>query len=165
MRNERGFLTLAAALPVLGLLLLALGFVFVTEMRAVLALRADGELRQEVNGSLRAMLEDAAEAEAVRILASGSSGGIELHKAAADHAGRCVVAYRVRILDGCPRLTQGVRSPQPMTGRSELGEVEVTALDAAMTASGCLHLRLAARSRRTGHRYEQAAAVPLARLP
>lgn len=175
---QRGYVT-GVSLSLMTLTLVAVGFTFLSFMKIVFLERADFELQQEIDFSMRSMEADALESATYDIHTDGTNQQLAFQKkrpepnsTEAEHkrldaSGMTYATRQEGALVKFCRLggTQGRGGFQPLTGQSMFGDVTIQLFHAEALSSGGVHVVLEGRSRRTGHTYRQTAVYPLERKP
>ena len=173
---QRGYMA-GVSLSLMALTLVAVGFTFLSFMKIVLLERADFELQQEIDFSMRSMESDALESATYDIQPNGRDqqlafqkkrpdpSSTEAERRRSDESGMTYATRQEGVLVKFCRLggTQGRGGLQPLTGQSMFGDVTIQLFRAEALPSGGVHVVLEGRSRRTGHTYRQTAVYPLER--
>lgn len=150
--EERGaiFLELAVAAPLLGLLCVAIGTIFIFGVRAYALVLSDWSLQEQVGYAMERMTADLRYAEDVkvqngrlRVLCRESSGDAHW------------VEYE-RTVEAQPRIRRG---SQPLTGQSTLGAIGMKTFEAEIVGERTAFLRLVGENQWTGQVYELETAV------
>lgn len=157
--DARGFYRMGAGLSLTALLLVAVGFAFLSFMKMTLLARADLELHREIDSAMRMIAADAAEAESYQTDIVGDSVRVTFRKAREDASGKRVAMYATRRDGARTKLckTRDSAGSQPITGESMLGDVTIVEFRAESLRPGCLHVVLQGKSRRTRQTYKATA--------
>lgn len=145
-----GLLELAAAMPLLALLLAAVGTSFAFGVRAYAFLLSDWEMQREAGFAMERMTADLRYAEDAEVL----NGRLRVRCRQTSEAAQWVEYARTS--GEMPRMT---RNSQPMTGESTLGPIAMTRFEAERVGARTMRLRLDAENRLTGRAFSLETAV------
>lgn len=171
---QRGYMT-GVSLPLLTLTLVTVGFTFLSFMKIVFMERADFELQQEIDFSMKSLEMDALESATYEIRGNGKDTQLVFQKKRSNprstgpsRSDEGSMTYATQPKGGLVKFcrlggTRGRGGLQPMTGESMFGDVTIQLFRAEALPSGGVHVVLEGRSRRTGHTYRQTAVYPLER--
>ena len=163
------------SLPLLTLTLVTVGFTFLSFMKIVFMERADFELQQEIDFSMKSLETDALESATYEIRGNGKDTQLVFQKKRSNprstgpsRSDEGSMTYATQPKGGLVKFcrlggTRGRGGLQPMTGESMFGDVTIQLFRAEALSSGGVHVVLEGRSRRTGHTYRQTAVYPLER--
>ena len=150
--NEKGtgFLELVAAMPLIVLLVAALGTTFAFGVRAYLFLLGDWALQDQVGYAMERMTTDLRYAEDVKL----DGGRLRVLCRAANGPAAWVVYEATR--ESWPRM---MRDSQPLTGQSTLGKIVMRQFASKFVGDRTVLLRLIGENLLTGRTYELETAV------
>lgn len=150
--NEKGtgFLELVAAMPLIVLLIAALGTTFAFGVRAYLFLLGDWALQEQVGYAMERMATDLRYAEDVKL----DGGRLRILCRAANGPAAWVVYEATR--ESWPRM---MRDSQPLTGQSTLGKIVMRQFSPKFVGDRTVLLRLIGENLLTGRTYELETAV------
>ena len=150
--NEKGtgFLELVAAMPLIVLLIAALGTTFAFGVRAYLFLLGDWALQEQVGYAMERMATDLRYAEDVKL----DGGRLRILCRAANGPAAWVVYEATR--ESWPRM---MRDSQPLTGQSMLGKIVMRQFAPKFVGDRTVLLRLIGENLLTGRTYELETAV------
>lgn len=150
--NEKGtgFLELVAAMPLIVLLVAALGTTFAFGVRAYLFLLGDWALQEQVGYAMERMTTDLRYAEDVKL----DGGRLRVLCRAANGPAAWVVYEATR--ESWPRM---MRDSQPLTGQSTLGKIVMRQFSPKFVGDRTVLLRLIGENLLTGRTYELETAV------
>ncbi|MBR5381589.1 MAG: hypothetical protein IK136_03100 [Oscillospiraceae bacterium] len=146
----QGLLELLVSMPLVVILLIALGTAFAFGVRAYVFLMGDWELQKQVAFAMERMTTDLRYAENATVSGDTLRVLCRMTNETAQW-----VEY-TRTTEDMPRM---MRSSQPMTGESSLGSIAMTRFTAETVGPRTIFLRLCGENRLTGHTYELETAV------
>ncbi|MBQ9377031.1 MAG: hypothetical protein IJU05_04425 [Schwartzia sp.] len=146
----QGLLELLVSMPLVAVLLIALGTAFAFGVRAYVFLLGDWELQKQVAFAMERMTTDLRYAEDVTV----TGDTLRVFCRMTSEAPQRIVYERTS--ETLPRM---MRDHQPMTGESSLGTIAMTRFTAEAVGARTIFLRLGGENRLTGHTYELETAV------
>lgn len=153
---EHGFLLLDCLLsvPLLAMMMIALGLLLCTGIHSAFRFWADAELHQEVQMAFRRIVQDAELAYEIHPYATKTGVVFYQHQPpkASGNQRPIQTAYWIHKVSGIRKLVWRDVS-QPLTGNYSLAAVEIEAFTCEPAGRGLYELRLVGCSRVTGHRY------------
>lgn len=162
--SAQGFLLLDCLLsvPLLAVMMMALGLLLCTGVHSAFRFWADAELHQEVQMAFRRVVQDAELAYEIQPYATKTGIVFYQHQPpkTSGNPKPIQTAYWIHKVSGIRKLVWRDVS-QPLTGNYSLAAVEIEAFTCEPVGRGLYELRLAGRSRVTGHRYALSTCVLL----
>ena len=165
--RQRGFALLetVVSIPLLVMLLMALGATALWGMQHYLSILADAELQQEVQLAFERVVEDMLEAKEIRPLPGWQEGYAIYKTMPAENGGAektVWMTYKLNTIEGTHKLVCE-DAAAPMTGDHSLARVTITEFtcEPDAGAAGLYRIRLTGKSEVTEHVYSLHTAVYL----